>query len=98
MGNQSITIFIGNINFIKFRCFSAVSVLQVKCSHEQCQKIQVPALGFSEVCETAFRTGPQNLRKYSQAVRIIINVFLCITQLGFCCVYFVFVAANLVEV
>ncbi|XP_023702924.2 proton-coupled amino acid transporter-like protein pathetic isoform X1 [Cryptotermes secundus] len=70
----------------------------VKCSHELCQRIQVPALGFSEVCETAFETGPPNLRKYSQAVRIIINVFLCITQLGFCCVYFVFVAANLEEV
>lgn len=27
-----------------------------------------------------------------------INVFLCITQLGFCCVYFVFVAVNLQEV
>jgi proton-coupled amino acid transporter len=55
-------------------------------------------LGFSEVCETAFKTGPSNVRKYSQAVRIIVNVFLCITQLGFCCVYFVFVAANLEEV
>lgn len=27
-----------------------------------------------------------------------INIFLCITQLGFCCVYFVFVAVNLQEV
>lgn len=27
-----------------------------------------------------------------------INLFLCITQLGFCCVYFVFVAKNLQEV
>lgn len=29
--------------------------------------------------------------------RTFVNVFLCITQLGFCCVYFVFVAANLQE-
>jgi proton-coupled amino acid transporter len=78
--------------------YSIFSFLQVKCSHELCQRIQVPALGFSEVCETAFKTGPPNLRKYSQAVMIIVNVFLCITQLGFCCVYFVFVAANLEEV
>lgn len=30
--------------------------------------------------------------------RSVINIFLCVTQLGFCCVYFVFVAANLHDV
>ncbi|PSN31633.1 hypothetical protein C0J52_21539 [Blattella germanica] len=70
----------------------------VKCSHELCQRTEVPSLGFSEVCETAFQTGPLSLKKYSRAVKITINMFLCITQLGFCCVYFVFVAANLEEV
>lgn len=35
---------------------------------------------------------------FSFACRVVINIFLCITQLGFCCVYFVFVAANLHDV
>nr|CAD7204838.1 unnamed protein product [Timema douglasi] len=69
----------------------------VKCCHELCRRTQRPALDFSEVVEAAFATGPSRLRTYSHFSKIIVNVFLCITQLGFCCVYFVFVAANLSE-
>lgn len=70
----------------------------VKCSRELCKRAQVPSLSFPEVCYGAFETGPIGLRKYSKKARQIINIFLCITQLGFCCVYFVFVAVNLQEV
>lgn len=70
----------------------------VKCSHELCRRRQVPSLSFSEVCYSAFETGPIGLRKYSLLARQIINIFLCITQLGFCCVYFVFVAVNIRDV
>lgn len=38
------------------------------------------------------------LHYISLIFRTTINVFLCITQIGFCCVYFVFVAANLHDV
>uniref|UniRef100_A0A1B6LYL8 Amino acid transporter transmembrane domain-containing protein n=2 Tax=Graphocephala atropunctata TaxID=36148 RepID=A0A1B6LYL8_9HEMI len=70
----------------------------VNCAHELCLRSQVPSLGFSEVCEQAFASGPQSIRKYSHYARFLTNMFLVITQLGFCCVYFVFVAANLREV
>lgn len=70
----------------------------VNCSHELCCRIQKPALGFADVVEAAFETGPTSVRPYSKFVRTVINIFLCITQLGFCCVYFVFVAANLHDV
>lgn len=70
----------------------------VKCSHELCRRLQVPSLNFAEVCCRSFETGPIGLRRYSSLARNLVNMFLVITQLGFCCVYFVFVAANLREV
>lgn len=70
----------------------------VKCAHELCNRCQVPSLGFSEVCFVAFETGPVGLRRYSHTARSLVNMFLCITQIGFCCVYFLFVAVNLQQV
>ncbi|CAH0560787.1 unnamed protein product [Brassicogethes aeneus] len=70
----------------------------VKCSHELCRRTQKPALNFAEVVEQAFKTGPDCLQGFSKIAKTIINFFLFLTQLGFCCVYFVFVAANLHDV
>ena len=50
------------------------------------------------MAETSFKVGPVPLRRLSNVARGIINVFLCITQLGFCCVYFVFCANNIEKV
>lgn len=80
-----------------FICTHCMQIL-VKCSHELCRRLQVPSLNFSEVCYSSFETGPTRLRKYSEHARNLINVFLLITQTGFCCVYFLFVAVNLQEV
>ena len=38
------------------------------------------------------------LKRFGLIARRMIDVFLCITQLGFCCVYFVFVSQNLQQV
>ncbi|XP_058061139.1 proton-coupled amino acid transporter-like protein CG1139 isoform X1 [Anopheles bellator] len=78
-------------------CTHCMHIL-VKCSHELCRRLQVPSLSFDEVCHRAFESGPVGLRRYSKLAKNLINTFLVITQLGFCCVYFVFVAANLREV
>ncbi|KAI8422211.1 hypothetical protein MSG28_006110 [Choristoneura fumiferana] len=67
----------------------------VRCSHELCIRNQRPALSFPEVIEDAFSSGPVALRSYAKNMRKVVNVFLVITQLGFCCVYFLFVATNL---
>ncbi|XP_055636354.1 proton-coupled amino acid transporter-like protein CG1139 isoform X2 [Toxorhynchites rutilus septentrionalis] len=78
-------------------CTHCMHIL-VKCSHELCRRLQVPSLNFSEVCHRSFESGPMGLRRYSTVAKNLINLFLVVTQLGFCCVYFVFVAANIREV
>ncbi|XP_013187317.1 proton-coupled amino acid transporter-like protein pathetic [Amyelois transitella] len=77
-----------------FICTHCMHML-VQCSHELCVRNQRPALSFSEVVEDAFMLGPVPLRPYAQKMKKVVNVFLVITQLGFCCVYFLFVATNL---
>uniref|UniRef100_A0A7G3AHH4 ethanolamine kinase n=1 Tax=Lutzomyia longipalpis TaxID=7200 RepID=A0A7G3AHH4_LUTLO len=53
---------------------------------------------FARTVELCFENGPPRLRQWSRTMRIIVNVFLCVTQLGFCCVYFVFVSTNLQQI
>ncbi|XP_057655061.1 proton-coupled amino acid transporter-like protein pathetic [Diorhabda carinulata] len=80
-----------------FICTHCMHML-VSCAHELCKRTQKQTMSFSEVVENSFKTGPECLQQYSKVAKRLINIFLCITQLGFCCVYFVFVAANIHDV
>lgn len=53
---------------------------------------------YARTVELCLATGPQKYRKYAKGMRIAINWFLCVTQLGFCCVYTVFVPKNIGQV
>lgn len=53
---------------------------------------------FAQTVELCFATGPQSLRRLAPAMRKLVNLFLCVTQLGFCCVYFVFISSNVKQV
>ncbi|XP_011495340.1 PREDICTED: proton-coupled amino acid transporter 1 isoform X2 [Ceratosolen solmsi marchali] len=54
--------------------------------------------GYAMTVELCFATGPLALRKYAVFMRKLVNLFLCVTQLGFCCVYFVFISTNMQQV
>ncbi|XP_017893262.1 proton-coupled amino acid transporter 2 isoform X1 [Ceratina calcarata] len=88
-----LTIFLGVI------CVHAQHIL-VRCNEEVTRRVNDPSAttGFAGTVELCFATGPLSLRKYSVFMRQLVNVFLCITQLGFCCVYFVFIAKNMKQV
>lgn len=71
--------------------------LLVKCSHHLSQKVDRPSLTYGE----AMQYGMENvswLRRHSQWGKRTVNLFLIITQLGFCCVYFVFLSDNIKQV
>lgn len=68
-------------------------------SQELCRRTKLPFLSYSDVAETSFATSQNpRLRQASGTARRVIDIFLCITQLGFCCVYFVFISHNLQQV
>lgn len=57
------------------------------------------SMDYSTVMKTAVQHGPiPGIQKYANAAGTAVNVFLMITQLGFCCVYFVFMAQNIRQV
>lgn len=78
-------------------CIHCMHIL-VRCAHELKERVGVSGLDYAEVGEYAFKTGPAPLRPLAPVARTTLNVFLTVTQLGFCCVYVVFIAANLKQV
>ncbi|KAF6210808.1 hypothetical protein GE061_013919 [Apolygus lucorum] len=70
----------------------------VRCAHELCGRYQAPFLTYSQVANRSFKSGPVSVQRYSRLIRWVVNIFLVITQLGFCCVYFVFVGENIKQV
>uniref|UniRef100_A0A1B0A3G6 Amino acid transporter transmembrane domain-containing protein n=1 Tax=Glossina pallidipes TaxID=7398 RepID=A0A1B0A3G6_GLOPL len=53
---------------------------------------------YPETVEKCFENGPAPLRRVSKLMRLIVEMFLCVTQFGFCSIYFVFITENLHQV
>lgn len=60
--------------------------------HRQTNSEKPP--GFAETVKLVFANGPVRLRPLAPLMKAMVNTFLCVTQLGFCCVYIVFIANN----
>ncbi|ETN64851.1 amino acid transporter [Anopheles darlingi] len=51
-------------------------------------------LDFADTVGYCFQYGPARFRRWATTMRHTVNVFICVTQLGFCCIYFVFISSN----
>ncbi|KAK0148164.1 Proton-coupled amino acid transporter 1 [Merluccius polli] len=81
------------MGFIAIHCMK----LLVKCSSHLSERVNKPFLSYGE----AMHVGLENvswLRRLAPMGRWTVNLFLIITQLGFCCVYFVFLSDNIKQV
>ncbi|CAC5408908.1 SLC36A [Mytilus coruscus] len=70
----------------------------LNCCNILCKRVNKPTLDYASILETALQTGPERLRRWSSVGRMVVNIFLVMTQIGFCCVYLVFIAQNVKQV
>ncbi|XP_044754833.1 proton-coupled amino acid transporter 2-like isoform X2 [Coccinella septempunctata] len=82
-----------------------LGVICLYCQHlllTAAEKVGLKADGsapdFAETVEMVFLEGPPRFQRMAKFMKKLVNVFLCVTQIGFCCVYFVFIAENLKQV
>ncbi|XP_050421943.1 proton-coupled amino acid transporter 4-like isoform X2 [Adelges cooleyi] len=73
--------------------------LLVTCSKSVREKLKLQqSPEFSKTVELSFQCGPPPFRKYSTFFRNSVNCFVVITQLGFCCVYIIFVSKSIKQI
>lgn len=85
-------------------------ILGVVCVHVQHILLNCSALmkerfdldanpDYAETVELVFASSNNaQYRKLAKLMKGICNTFICITQLGFCCIYFLFIGTNLKQV
>ncbi|XP_061007760.1 proton-coupled amino acid transporter 1 isoform X3 [Dama dama] len=71
----------------------------VKCAHHFCYRLNKPFLDYGDTVMYGLEASPVSwLRNHAHWGRRIVDFFLIVTQLGFCCIYFVFLADNFKQV
>ncbi|XP_063920912.1 proton-coupled amino acid transporter 1 isoform X3 [Zophobas morio] len=72
-------------------------LLSVALKMKAKKEVNIPP-DFAETVELCFSTGPPAMQRIAKYMKRLVNIFLCVTQLGFCCVYFVFISENAKQV
>ncbi|XP_065226276.1 neutral amino acid uniporter 4-like [Planococcus citri] len=62
------------------------------------QQYNLSSINFPDTIGIAFETGPSIFKRMSKWIRWSIELFIILTQLGFCCVYFLFLSQSLNQI
>ncbi|XP_019866091.1 proton-coupled amino acid transporter 1 isoform X2 [Aethina tumida] len=73
--------------------------LLLSASKTMVDKLQLTeAPDYAQTVQIVVDNGPQRYQGWGKTMKNVVNTFLCVTQLGFCCVYFVFISENIKQV
>lgn len=83
-----------------------IAVISIHCQHVliACSRKMRDLRGdaicadYAATVEQCFENGPIKLRGWSRTMGHLVDIFICVTQLGFCCIYFVFISTNVKQV
>ncbi|XP_034667683.1 proton-coupled amino acid transporter 1 [Drosophila subobscura] len=83
-----------------------IAVVSIHCQHVliTCSKKMRDLRGdavcadYAQTVELCFENGPMKLRGWSRTMGRLVDIFICVTQLGFCCIYFVFISTNVKQI
>ncbi|XP_036734985.2 proton-coupled amino acid transporter 2 isoform X1 [Manis pentadactyla] len=83
------------IGFIACHCMHIL----VRCAQRFCHRLNKPFMDYGDTMMHGLEASPSVwLQNHARWGRHIVSFFLIVTQLGFCCVYIVFLADNLKQV
>jgi len=93
-------LWLGSIGIVVLSLFCVTCMhLIVACAHRLSAKAGKPYMSYADVVEYALSTSHnESLHRWAGFFRNAIDIFLVFTQVGFCCVYFVFIPQNVFEV
>lgn len=88
-----LTLFLGII------CVHAQHIL-LQCSAKMKQKHTLRFKpDYAETVELCFSSSSSEMwQSFAPLMKRICNIFICVTQLGFCCIYFLFIGTNLKQI